>query len=170
MKKMVWSETRIDGGKSFIGILPRPSNASGTFQNFSALREKDADGKATPLPTFYADSAVVAYLLPSDDKTQTELQPRITSSAGELDTAALSDGNVNNTAISLPSAAPGSEAWIQFEYPHPQPVQSVTLATLNDMISIFGFDDVNAVYPKLVASDDGVNFRKITDLSLAARG
>jgi hypothetical protein len=168
MKKMVWSETRIDGGKPFSGILPRPSDASGTFQDFSAPQKKDADGETVPLPTFYADSAVVAYRLPPDDKTQSEMHPRITSSGGQVDVAALSDGNVSNVALSLPSAGQGGEAWIQFEYSRPQTIQAVTLASLNDMISIFGFDDSNAVYPQVEASDDGVNFRHVANISFSS--
>jgi hypothetical protein len=168
MKKMVWSETRIEGGRTFTGTLPAPPHASGTFQDYNAPREGSADVKATPLPTFYADSAVVAYRLPSDEKTQPELHPRITTSAGHVNTTALSDGIVDKLALSLPGAAPGREAWVQFEYSQPQTIQAVTLATLNDLISIFNFDDFNAVYPKLEASNDGVTFRNITDLSLSS--
>src|SRR6185437_14858663 len=96
MKKMVWSATRIEGGKPFEGFLPRPPDASGTFQNYSAqsVASVIGDKAARPLPRFYADSAVVAYRLPPDDKTQAELQPRITSSGGQADVAALSDGDV----------------------------------------------------------------------------
>ncbi len=167
MKKMVWSATRVDGGKTFSGTLPKPPDASGTFQDYSAPPEASGDaGKpAPPLPKFYADSAVVAYRLPSDDKTQAVLQPRITSSGGQVDVAALSDGSVEKVALALPSAAPGKEAWVQFEYAQPQSIQSVTLATLDDMISIFGFVDPLAVNPRLEASDDGQRFRPVVDLS-----
>ena len=33
MKKLVWSETRIEGGKPFSGKLPQPPATTGTFQN-----------------------------------------------------------------------------------------------------------------------------------------
>ncbi len=169
MKKMVWSETRVNGGEAFHGILSKPSDASGTFQNYKVQPEEGSDhARAKPLPTFYADSAVVAYRVPSDDKTQTDLQPRITSSEGEPDVAALSDGDVEKIALSLPYAAAGKQAWIQFEYPHAQKIQAVTLATLDDMISIFGFEDPHAVYPQLEASDDGQNFRHVANLSLSS--
>ena len=168
MKKMVWTETRIEGGRVFSGILAQPADATGTFQNYRVLRAPDTDESALPRPTYYADSAVVAYRLPSDDKTQSEMQPRITSSGGQLNPSALSDGNVNDVAVSLPAAVPGSESWIQFEYPQAQTVQSVTLATLNDMISIFDFDDPGAVFPRLEASDDGIHFRLVTNLSLSS--
>ena len=168
MKKMVWSETRIEGGKTFTGNLPQPSSVSGTFQNYPAPRAAGAEVSALPIPTFYADSAVIAYRLPADDKTQSEMRPRITSSGGQLNPAALSDGDVNDVAASLPSPAAGSEAWIRFEYPQPQTVQSVTLATLNDLISIFDFDDPGAVFPRVEASDDGIQYRVVTNVSLSS--
>jgi hypothetical protein len=170
MKKMVWSETHIRGGVSFTGMLPRPPDASGTFQNYSAQDQAKTsnDKKFLPLPKFYADSAVVAYRLPPDEESQAELQPRITSSEGQIDVAGLSDGDVNKVALTLPSAAPGKEAWIQLEYPRPQRIQATTLATLHDMISIFGFDDPHAVYPQLEASDDGTAFRHVANLSTSS--
>jgi hypothetical protein len=166
MKKMVWSATRIDGGKPFKGVLPKPPDASGTFQNYSVQSVASESGGKTapPLPRFYADSAVVAYRLPPDDKTQAELGPRITSSGGQVDVAALSDGDVEKIALTLPSPAPGKMAWIQFEYPRPQKIQSATLATPHHMSSIFGFVDPHAVYPLVEASDDGQTFRRVADL------
>ena len=168
MKKMVWSEIRIEGGSSVTSLLPQPSGAIGTFQDYHSPRATEARESVRPIPNFYADSAVIAYRIPADDKTQPEMQPRITSSGGEVNPVALSDGNVNDAAVLLPSAAPGNDAWIRFEFPQPQTIQSVTLATLNDLISIFDFDDPKAVFPRLEASDDGVNYRLVTKISLSS--
>ena len=168
MKKLVWSETRVNGGKPFHGTLTRPPDVSGTFQNFSITPEHTADNTHDPLPKFYADTAVIAYRIPPDEKTPAELHPRITSSGGHPEDAALSDGDVQNVALSLPYGAPGKAAWVQFEYPQPQPIQAVTLASLDDMISIFGFDDPHAAYPQLEASDDGVHFKHVANISLSS--
>src|SRR5512142_60597 len=35
MKKYVWSETRIDGGRPFVGALPKPPTSTGSYQNLS---------------------------------------------------------------------------------------------------------------------------------------
>ena len=166
MKKLVWSETRIEGGKPFTGSLPQPPDTSGTFQNYrvKSVAESRGEKNVPPLLKFYADSAVVAYRVPAADKTQAELGPRITSSGGQIDVAALSDGDVETVALNLPYAASGDTAWIQFEYPHPQTIQSLTLASLDDMVSIFGFYDPNAKYPSLEASDDGRSFRHVVDI------
>jgi len=166
IKKMVWSETRITGGKRFTGILPQPPRTTGTFQNYDVRKnEQSADhsAKTKPLPEFYADSAVIAYRLPVGEETQPELNPKVTSSGGSIDLRALSDGDVDKVALTLPSIAPGKEAWIEFDYAHPQKIQAITLATLDDMISVFGFPS-DAVLPRLEASDDGEHFHKIADI------
>jgi hypothetical protein len=71
--------------------------------------------------------------------------------------AALSDGDVNTVALDLPASTPGNESWVQFDYGHPQTIQAVTLASLNDAISVFDHESP-AVPPYLEASDDGVSF------------
>ena len=58
MKKFVWSETEINGGEAFHGVLKRPPSNAGPFQNFPSN---------TTAPDFYADSAVIAYRLPPND-------------------------------------------------------------------------------------------------------
>src|ERR1700738_2371851 len=37
MKKFVWSETPVDGGKPFTGALPKPPSVSGPFQNLPII-------------------------------------------------------------------------------------------------------------------------------------
>lgn len=163
MKKMVWSATRVEGGKPFHGTLVRPSDATGEFQNYQRRR----DGEQTPavLPRFYADASVVAYRIPKDDKTQAELNPSITSSGGKLNARGLSDGDIDTVALQLPAVPAGSDtgAWVQFDYGRPQTIQAITLASLDDMVSVFGFES-SAPLPELQASDDGKIFRKVVDI------
>ena len=163
MKKMVWSATRIEGGQPFTGTLPHPPEVDGTFQNFSVPARRGADGRVAELPQFYADAAVVAYKIPDGDKTQEELKPEVTSSGGTPNVAALSDGDVNTVALELPAGAPGSEAWVQFDFGHPQMIQAITVASLDDAISVFDHEG-NDVEPRIEASDDGTTFRKIADI------
>src|SRR5581483_2754745 len=106
--------------------------------------------------------AVIAYKIPEGDESQSELNPRITSSAGETNAAALSDGDVNTAALELPA-----EGWVQFDYGHPQIIQAVTLASLDDAIIVFDHDN-DAVPPRLEASDDGQTFRKIADIPFSS--
>ena len=55
----------------------------------------------------------------------------------------------------------------QFDYGHPQTIQAVTLASLDDTISVFDHES-HAIPPRLEASDDGQNFRKIADIPFSS--
>ena len=86
MKKFVWSETLVQGGKPFTGALPKPPSTTGQFQNIAAMPRGGFGGGTPPppLPEFYADSAVIAYRAPDGDLSMMELQPKVTSSGGQL--------------------------------------------------------------------------------------
>jgi hypothetical protein len=167
MKKMVWSATRIEGGRPFTGQLAHPPEVDGTFQNFAVQGRRAPDGTIVTPPQFYADAEVIAYKVPSGDKTQEELNPHVTASGGAVNVAALSDSDVNSVALDLPASAADKESWVQFDYGHPQTIQAVTLASLNDAISVFDHDS-NAVPPLIEASDDGVNFRRVADIPFSS--
>ena len=163
MKKYVWSETSIEGGKPFSGKLAHPPANTGAFQNLGVHDLLTAPKGSKPIPQFYADSVVIAYRRPAGDVPIESLHPKMTSSSGAPNEAMLSDGDVQNTT-ELPIPPAGSDAWIQFEFPSPQAMRALT-------ISMKGVDGLTAVLsgisnPKkaLEASDDGQNFRKIVDL------
>ena len=165
MKKVVWSETRVKGGKPFTGTLPHPPAVSGPFQNipiFDFLAVISGETPAPP-PSFYADAAVIAYRAPEDDVPASAFEPKITSSGGNLDVAALSDGDLVKTT-QLPKAPAGQQAWIQYEFPTPKTMLAVTLA-LNDpaaaAANMFGAAPSVAA---VEAGNDGQSFRKLADI------
>ncbi len=172
MKKMVWSATRVEGGKPFMGKLTHPPQVDGTFQNFQVPGRRAPDGTVTTPPEFYTDVAVIAYKLPVGDKTQQELDPKVTASAGTAsfgasNVVALSDGDVSTIALDLPASGPVNEAWVEFDYGHPQAIQAITLASVNDAISVFDHESP-AIPPYIEASDDGQSFRKIADIPFSS--
>jgi hypothetical protein len=167
MKKMVWSATRVEGGRPFSGSLSHPPQVDGTFQNLSVPGRRSPDGKITVPPEFYADAAVIAYKIPDGDKSQAELDPHVTSSSEAVNVAALSDGDVSTVAVELPAEAKGNEPWVQFDYGHPQTIQAVTLASLDDTISVFEHAN-GGTPPFLEMSDDGEHFRKVADIPLSS--
>ncbi len=165
MKKVVWSETRIAGGKPFKGTLAAPPDVSGPFQNiplFDFLAVMSGQNPLSPYK-FYADTAVIAYRAATGDVPVASLQPKITSSSGSPDWALLTDGDFVKTA-QLPKAAVGQSAWIQYEFAAPQTMHAVTLA-LNDpgaaAANMFGAAPSIAA---VEASDDGQTFRKLADI------
>ena len=169
MKKMVWSETRVEGMQAFHGKLPMPPAVAGLFQNSTAHFETNReDSSEAPSATYYADSAVIAYRIPADDHPASDLGAKITSSGGVLHAAELSDGDVDTVALALPFLSADQSSWVQFAFPQPQAIQSLTLATKHDLIRVFTFDDKKVPHPQLEASDDGVHFRHVADISYSS--
>jgi hypothetical protein len=163
MKKYVWSETPVSGGKHFHGMLPSPPSVTGPFQNLPLAWSYEPAGAARPRPRHYADSAVVAFRRPASDLPATALRPVITSSAGPLDAAALTAGTAPNP-VRLPVPNVGSSAWIQFEFAAPQTVRAIRLAIREAPdweLAMYGASNPEK---SLEVSDDGNSFRLVTAL------
>src|ERR1039458_2420104 len=95
MKKYVWSELRVEGGKPFSGTLPHPPSNTGAFQNMGN-HDMVTEGAPVKGLEYYADSAVIAYRVPDSDVAAETLNPKITTSAGSINPAALTDGDYIN--------------------------------------------------------------------------
>ena len=159
MKKLVWSETIVDGGKRYAGHLPRPPAVTGPFQNIALTAVPFAVEIAHP--DYYADAAVIAYRAPATESRNNEPKPRASSSSGAVDAAMLSDGDVAN-AYSLPYGD-SKTSWIQLSYDKPQRIQSATVSVgrpagggPSDMATGAGI--------RIEASDDGQNFHRVVDV------
>ncbi len=160
MKKIVWSETTIPAGAAFNGVLPKPPNISGPFQNKPRSELFSFNGpEAKPPPVFYADSAVIAYRTPSTEKSLPA--PKLAASGGTPDFALLSEGDLVKS-MSLPVGPNGEPAWIQYEFAAPQTIYGVA----------FGIQHIGlplilggvAALAELQSSEDGVHFRKVATL------
>ena len=165
MKKVVWSETRVEGGKPFTGVLLHPPTVSGPFQNVPLFDFLALISGQTPeaAPVFYADSAVVAYRAPESDVPVSALRPTITSSGGNLDLSVLTDGDLVKTTA-LPKAPAGQRAWIQYEFSAPETMRAVTLAFHDPAAAMANRFGAAPPVADLEASDDGQNFRKLADI------
>jgi hypothetical protein len=157
MKKIVWSETSMAGGKPFIGVLPKPPSISGPFQNKPRSELFSFNGPDTkPPPVFYADTAVIAYRMPSSE--QSLPAPKLAASGGTPDLALLTDGDLTKN-MSLPVTANGEPAWIQYEFASPQTIFGVTVGIQHIGLPLI-LGGVAAL-AELQCSDDGVQFRKV---------
>jgi len=161
MKKYVWSETRVHGGKPFTGTLPHPPAVTGMFQNMRTGEWYGANESKTP--AFYADSKVIAYKISASEAAATAMQPKITWSSGTIDPALLSDGDVVKTVL-LPKAPQGEKAWIQFEYPQQQTIRSITYVVGNEYPPRWGEVGTGNKGEALEASDDGQSYHVVADL------
>jgi len=163
MKKLVWSEIRVEGGKPFNGILPHPPSTTGIFQNIGELGGYTS-GMATDqdITEFYADAAVVAFRLPDNDMSLTEMNAKLTSSAGKFNLADLTDGNLANYSF-LPAARDNEKAWIRFEFSEPATIQSLSMVKRETGMRFPGISGPQ-VQRTLEASDDGKSFRQVFEI------
>jgi hypothetical protein len=162
MKKIVWSETIIQGGKPFTGLLPQPPTVSGPFQNkprseflnFNRAEEK-------PAVVYYADSAVIAYRVAEGASSVRDLAPKLAASGGTPDLALLTDGDLTKT-VNVPIGAGDAAAWIQYEFTTPQTMYGVTLGIEHVGLPLL-LGGV-ATLAELQSSGDGSDFKKITSV------
>jgi len=80
------------------------------------------------LPEYYVDAAVIAYRIPENDRSLSELNPEVTSSSGKFELSSLTDGDLTGSTF-LPAAKSNQKAWIQFEFPKPETIHSLTIVT-----------------------------------------
>jgi hypothetical protein len=160
MKKYVWSETRITGGRKFTGKLPPPPDVTGAFQNVP-FHDPLSFGQETKKPTFYEDAAVIAYRLPKADLSFADLNPKITSSGGQFNIRDLTDGDLAKRSL-LPPRSVGESAWIQFEFDQPQTFKALTIVAGEPAMQFFPVPSNRT----LQASDDGVTFRDVAPIPI----
>lgn len=160
MKKLVWSELEVEGGKPMSARLPKPPATSGPFQDVPGGGAEPSAPQTSGLPTLYRDSRVVAYRIPPADRTPMAL---VTASA-PLDIGKLLVGE----RTSFQRLAMGSEGrgWVDFDYSTPVTLRAVELV-------LEPGPRIGPIYPswpagQVEASDDGRIYRKVADLP--ARG
>ena len=161
MKKYVWTETRIEGGKTFSEKLPQPSDALSNFQNVELIDGVLSGGFIGEKPKFYQDAAVVAYRIPASEKTLTELNPKVTSSGGKFDLKNLTDGDLQSGAY-LPPKEAGEDMWIQYEFDSPQTFKALSVVGADhNALEQFNGSSENR---SLKVGDDGKNFREVAKI------
>lgn len=143
MKKLVWSEMVVKGPTAFHGRLPQPPSRNGPIRNLGR-----ADGRD---PTFYGDSAVVAFRTPIAEQSVSDLKPKVTTTAGIIDPVALLDDDLN-TSVSVPAGDDGI-AWVQFEFAEPFTARAITLSGPRGI-----------PVGRILAGDDGGDFRVLATL------
>lgn len=157
MKKLVWTETRVEGGKPVTVALPKPPELNGPFQD--QPREMRPDRPIPVLPTFYKDQMVIAFRAAAAEGRLKHAHPVVTASGGKITYADLTSGNFGKT-VDLPQMA-GGASWIQIAFDTPQTVRGVMMAA-RGVLNQFADDTLTP--QTLESSDDGSHFRKIIDM------
>jgi hypothetical protein len=164
MKKYVWSETSVKGGKPFTGVLAHPPANTGAFQNINLPDMLETLKSGRTIPQLYEDAAVVAYRRPASDVSLELLHPKFTASSGSPDFSMLIDGDLEKPT-KLPISALGKSSWVQYEFDSPQTMRSITVVIhpLDWLAAIKA--DIGTPEKTLEASDDGKTFRLVAKLS-----
>ncbi|WP_169805724.1 glycosyl hydrolase [Novosphingobium rosa] len=115
MKKLVWSETLVDGGSPLQLSLPQPPSVAGPFQDVPFAMVSTGPTQA---PSLYGAVRVLAMPVTAAPLPQ----PRITVSGGDAPAAATLTNGRFADSFDLPSTADG--AWIAYQYDSPQTVRA----------------------------------------------
>lgn len=105
MKRMVHTETRVTGPVQFDDVLPQ----------------------APAVLDYYQDSVVMAFPAPADELEAGSLQPIVRSSGGDVDQAALLDGD-RATGMTVATPAPGEAAWVELEFDAAFRARAITIS------------------------------------------
>jgi hypothetical protein len=145
MKKLVWSETTVDGPRKFDAKLPEPPSNEGPVRDLSA-------GARPGAPKFYRDSVVIAYRAPAYATSMAALHPEATTNDGPIDAAPLLDDSLN-TSVNFAAPKDSSPAWLQYEFDQPFTARALSLGCRSRI-----------PMGRVLASDDGVHFNTIAVL------
>ena len=121
MKKYVWSETEVKGGRPFEGQLRTPPTAVGTFLGYKRTDRRTA---VELRGDFYRDALVVAFPTPAAERAAPT--PSYVSGAGSLDLSPLAAGDLSGS-VEIPVAAGETSAFVDIVFPEVVTAGSLTL-------------------------------------------
>ncbi len=159
MKKLVWTETIIEGGSAFDGPLATPSGSIGPYQNLSS---QSVLGLVTPDLDleFYRDFAVIAVPAAADDRVLTPA--RATMNDAPIDVTLL-NGDLS-TGAALPAGAAGVDNNIRLDFSRAQTVRSATFCGSHASGGVLKLPPI----ARLEASSDGQTWRALGAALLGA--
>lgn len=164
MKKLAWSEMRVQGGskKAELYIIPDANTATGFFQNANSSGESAGFGGNEAKPAeFYKDIAVLAVKVPAADLTMQQMGATVSCQAGEISLDALTDGNLA-THVMVPVDEKNGFGFIQYEFPQATTIKAVSLVSSRVRGEWEGNDPeaVNSLW----ASNDGINYYQVCSI------
>lgn len=151
MKKLVWSETLVEGGRALSGRIAPPPSVAGPYQDvaLSMVQPGESDG-----PSFYQDAFVFAMPVHTDTDP---VPASIMGSSSAVDDKLLRD---NHYGTGLTLSAEDGAAWLRYGFATPQKIRSVKVGLPGPR----GFGTAAPPLAFLEASDDGISFRIVAEL------
>ncbi len=150
MQQLVWSEIYVAGGRGINVMLPQPLSNLG----------------------YYRDAFVLAFpSLVGENQPLQDLLSRVTSSSGSVDAELLTDGDLTG-GVEVSPADSGQSAFLLLEFAEPFEARSISVSSSSlPGVSQEGAPGRGGFGLALEASDDGVQFRTVSDLaSTGGRG
>jgi hypothetical protein len=153
MKKVVWSETLVEGGGPVaVALAPLPAVA-GLYQ------DSPREG-GSPAADFATDWVVLALPQRPEDET---LRPAEVTASVPIDAADCLTDDSFDEVVALPRDPDAwSQVWIEQRYDEPVTVRSVTVGLPGPS----GFGAAPAPEALLQVSDDGVDYRDVARLDV----
>jgi hypothetical protein len=162
LKKVVWSEMTVEGGKRIAKAVPLPPQVTGPFQDLP-LHDPLAALSSQPEPArpqYFTDIAILAFPVPAPVD---EAMAKVTAGNGTaLDARVLDDGNLES-GIDLPRGTVEDPATLTFTYPQARTIRSATLFIPGAKAMFSG----PTVDPQLFAATDDGEWRKIANLPVS---
>ncbi len=162
MKKYVWTEALVEGGKKQTIQLPKLPDVIGKFQDVETHAGGVMGGFVGEKPHYAADAMVIAYKLPSNEKHLMDAKPMMSKSGGDFDTKLMLDHDISKMGF-LPPMEVGKDMWVQYAFDTPQTFKAFALG-MGEAGELAEFNG-GPTNRSLKVSDDGVNFRTIAKVS-----
>ncbi len=162
MKKIVWAEALVQGGKKQTIKLDKLPDVIGKYQAAETHSGGIMGGFVGEKPHFSADAMVIAYKLPSNEKHLPDLKPKMSKSGGDFDAALLLNHDINQTYF-LPPMQVGQDMWVQYEFDTPQTFKAFAIG-MSEAGELADFNG-GPTNRSLKVSDDGINFRTVAKIS-----
>lgn len=155
MKKFVWSETRVQGGRP-VGMLRDLPAVPGPFQDVA--RSDNLGREEVARTPFARDVSVIAYRRPDGDLPLSALAPKISASNPALDLSRLIDGEIKGRVL-LPAPTADSPTWVRYDFDRPRTMRALTYA--GPLTNRFAQGPVG----RIEASDDGQTWTSLRTLT-----
>lgn len=161
LKKLVWSETIVAGGKRFAGKLAPPPVENGPYQTLPVINDFAAmtGDEQKARPNFYGDIAVLAS--PADPSPR--VAPRVSIDGKAIDATAISDDNLQS-ALDVAQPSAGAPTVLLFDYDQPQTIRSATMY----LAGARGLFSGSGVQARLEVSPDGQKWQQVAPISVEA--
>jgi hypothetical protein len=140
MKKLVWSETNINGPKKFSGAIGKPPSCEGPIGNMSRSAQNSE-------PSYYKDCLVLAFRTEAGEGEFSNTHFEVSTATGSFDPKLITDNDLN-TSVRIRASKETKSAWMLFTFDQPYRAQAITIASRSGI-----------PFGRLSVSDDGKEFR-----------